>query len=216
MDTTATVDQFYKKPFLSTASFAVAVLLFFLPFFNIKCNETTVKSLSGKDLVFGTSGQLDTGNDLLKQERQAESAGDKSESFIVAILAMVLGVAGAAISFISKGRYTKAIIGLGVAGALLLIILWVQLSSRVSDEANFQSGADMQGLDGMMSISVQITFWFILSVLSFLAAAWFAYKQQQLISAGEVPPAGAPQTPIHNPGDQSFFPPAPSGEKDLG
>lgn len=56
------------------------------------------------------------------------------------------------------------------------------------------------------------------SVASLAVVAVTAYfiisrrRKQQV----ETPPANAPQVPIQNPGDQSEFPAAPSGDKDLG
>lgn len=56
-----------------------------------------------------------------------------------------------------------------------------------------------------------------IACLAMLAAAGYvAVVRSRTRKHKEVPPPGAPQLDVQNPGDQSAFPAAPSGEKDLG
>lgn len=50
------------------------------------------------------------------------------------------------------------------------------------------------------------------SVLAAAAGIFFFLKSR----SKEKPPRRAPQVPVSNPGEQSDFPPAPTGERDLG
>lgn len=223
-------NSFYRTPHLTTISFAVGVLLFFLPFMEIKCNETTLVEMSGLNMVTGAEPKMgsdfdqmakgfDTKNEGTETTNEETKTTAKSEKkgkvYIMAIVALALGVIGVAISFMNKGGYSPVKMIAGAVGAVALIILMFQ----VKGDANTQLAADKKGSDqmaGMMKISVDFTFWFYLCVISYLASAFFSYKQKELVNQAYTPPANAPQINIQNPGDQSDFPAATSGEKDLG
>lgn len=216
-------NNFYRTPHLTTISFAVGVLLFFLPFMEIKCNETTLVQMSGLNMVTGAEPKvgsdfeqmakgLDTKNDGTKTTTKSEKKG---KVYIAAILALALGVIGVAISFMNKGGYNPVKMIAGAVGAVALIILMFQ----VKGDVNEQMTADKKGNDqmaGMMKLSVDFTFWFYLCVISYLASAFFSYKQKDLVNEAYGPPSNAPQINVQNPGDQSEFPAGPTGEKDLG
>jgi hypothetical protein len=216
-------NSFYRTPHLTTISFALGVLLFFLPFMEIKCNETTLVQMSGLNMVTGAEPkvgsdfeQMSKGFDTKNEGTKTATKSDKKgKVYIMAIVALGLGVIGVAISFMNKDGYSPIKMIAGAVGAVALIILMFQ----VKGDANEQMTADKKGSDqmaGMMKLSVDFTFWFYLCVISYLASAFFSYKQKDLVSEGYTPPANAPQINIQNPGDQSDFPAATSGEKDLG
>ncbi len=220
-------NNFYRNPQITTIAYAVGILLFFLPFLEIKCNGSSVAQLSGKDMVFGSSPEL--GKDL---ESFGKNLGDanneikttaKTESkgkvYVAAIVALALGILGLIFSLRKPRPNYAASMLTGAIGALALIVLIIQVKGDINSEMKTQSGTSdpfSSQLSGMMKVSVDITFWFILCVLSYLLAAFVSYKQKQLVNIGEIPSANAPQTPIQNPGDQSEFPAAPTGDKDLG
>ncbi len=49
-----------------------------------------------------------------------------------------------------------------------------------------------------------------------MAATTYLVIKRRTERRGDVPPGGAPQVPINNPGDQSDFPAGPSAEPGLG
>lgn len=223
---TADPNNFYRNPQLTTISFAVGILLFFLPFLEIKCNGTSVAQLRGKDMVFGSSpkvskdlenfGKNPLGNHTINTTAKAEGKG---KVYPVAIIALALGILGLVFS-LQKPRpnYSASMIA-GVAGALALLVLIIQVKGDVNSEMKNEAvGNDpfSNQFSGMLKVSVDMTVWFILCVLSYVAAAFFSYKQKGLVLTGQIPPANAPQLNIQNPGDQSDFPAAPTGDKDLG
>ena len=120
---------------------------------------------------------------------------------------------------------------IGGLGALALIGSWIQVSSYVNENTKTRGGPmpDEQ-FSGMMKVSASPTFWFVLCLLLFLATAYISYQKSKppmaaatapgegasTATVDEKPPQAAPQIRIKNPGDQSEFPSAPEGERDLG
>lgn len=212
----------YRSPDLTTISFAVGILLFFLPFMEIKCGGTTLAQMSGLNMVTGSSPKMNSDfenmargfdkNDgtsvITKKEKQGKS-------YAFAIVALALGAGGVVVSILRKGKDQTIKMILGIAGALSLIALMVQVKADVGDALQSEN-AGSSDFSSMMKVSVHFTAWFFLSVLAYLSAAFFSYQQKQKIAKGDIPPAHAPQLNIENPGDQSEFPAAPTGEKDLG
>jgi hypothetical protein len=222
---TAGTNNFYRNPRLTTISFAVGILLFLLPFLEIRCNGSSVAQLSGKDMVFGSAPKVS--NDL---ENLGKGFGDrdyantnakpqsKGKVYVVAIMALALGIIGLAASLQKpKAIYMAAIVA-GIAGAVALIILIIQVKGDINGEMKTQAGSDAfsNQFSGMLNVSVGITPWFLLCLLSYVAAAFFSYKQRGLVAVTDRPPAAAPQLNIQNPGDQSDFPAAPTTDNGLG
>lgn len=215
-------NNFYRTPHLTTISFAVGILLFFLPFAEIKCNGTRLASLSGTDLVTGGSPNMNSEFENMGRSfgsnnttTRNEASAEKGKMYPLALVALLLGIGGLAFSLIKKGGYNRPAIFLGIVGAVALIILMIQVKSDINTQMKSES-SEMESLSGMMKVSVDFTIWFFLCVLSYLAAAFFSYKQKDTVDLQEQPSASAPQVSIQNPGDQSEFPAAPSGGKDLG
>jgi hypothetical protein len=223
---TADSTNFYRNPRLTTIAFGAGILLFFLPFLEIKCNGSAVAQLSGKDMVFGSAPKVS--NDLenlgkgfgdREYANTNAKTGTKGKVYVAAIIALALGLIGLVAS-LQKPRpnYTATTIA-GIAGAIVLIVLIIQVKGDINAEMKTQAeGTDpfSNQFAGMLKVSVAITPWFILCLLSYIAAAFFGYKQKGQVAISDIPPATAPQLNIQNPGDQSEFPAAPTGGKDLG
>ena len=217
------VNSFYATPRLTTVSFAVGLLLFLLPFAEIKCNGASVAHLSGLNMVTGSApkmaGDLENMTQAFGQYENPNTKinrrEEKGKVYAFAVIALLLGIGGLAVSLTKKAPFNQLEMLLGAAGAVALIVLMMQVKSDVNSQLKNEH-TDVEGFSGMMRVSVDFTAWFFLCVLSFLASAFFSYKQKELTAAGDLPPQAAPQLDINNPGDQSEFPAAPSGEKDLG
>jgi len=218
-------NNFYRTPYLTTISFAAGILLFFLPFVDVKCSGQTVATMSGMNMVTGSSSKnssdmgfdrmanpFDSGKDSTTIKTKTEKDG---KSYMLAVAALALAIGGLIVSVIKKGGYNKLEILLGIAGAISLIALMIQVKSDVGDQIKTQSNSTAN-FNGIADITVDFTIWFFLCLVSYLAAAFFSYKQKDLVNAEAIPPANAPQLDIKNPGDQSDFPAATSGDKNLG
>lgn len=215
----------YKSPYATTITYALGLLLFLLPFFDIKCNAITMAQLSGINMATGSKPSVSRdleklgnnfggkGFDENKDVAKTKSGGD-GHLFITALAALLLGVAGLLFSLLNKGRNARSTMMIGLLGVVALLASWIEIGAYV--KANAKTDANDTGGDfaGMVAISANPTFWFFLCLLCFAASAFIGYKQSNEITTGT--PAGAPQVHIDNPGDQSEFPAAPGDDRNLG
>lgn len=223
MATTNPTD-FYRRPHLTTITFALGLILFLLPFFDIKCNNISMARLSGVDMATGSQPSMsreleDMQNGFPGRNNTLSATGGEGRFFITALIAMLLGVIGVALSLINKGPNQRSLMVVGVLGALALIGSWIQVSSYVRDQAGPPGSINTDSqFSSMVNVSASPTFWFVLCLLCFLAAAYISYQKSKPVAAlaAETPPPSAPQVKVENPGDQSEFPSAPEGERDLG
>ncbi len=205
---------------LSSISFAVAILLFLLPFVEIRCNGQEFATNTGLGLALGmdykTTGQaksmenmLDSENEQLTTTRKTEKQDGKT--YAGALIALLLGVGGLVISFVKKdhGKITAAI---GILAALALLFVMVQLQSDIDGQPKSK---EETMFNQKVDVTASFTPWYWLSVVCFVLAAFLGYrlfKEQE--NRDRVPP-NAPQLDLENPGDQSEFPKAPS-QSELG
>src|SRR3982751_2402530 len=90
----------------SSVTFAVGVILFFMPFIEIKCSSMTIQSVSGMQLATGFKVKSNSDNSLLsgiesKNDFKMESSDNKEGSNIYAALALFFGVLGFILSMMN-------------------------------------------------------------------------------------------------------------------
>ena len=186
----------------STVAFAVAILLFFLPFIDIKCNNMSLQQVSGFQLATGfqmknKSSDSPLSNDFKstdadQQITKTTTGTDKKDPNLFALVAFGLGVLGLLLSF------TKAKTGLGlsmftaVLATAAMIGLMIDIKRKVKIDmpgsGRQNSENDILGLNKLgqevgdkMSISVDFTPWFYVAIIAFIAAAFFCYKRMQMV-----------------------------------
>src|SRR5258705_7373510 len=103
----------------SAVAFAVGVLLFFMPFIDIKCNNMSLQQVSGFQLATGFQMKNNSSNNSflndLKTDKVDEgitkttTKSDKKDPNLFALVALGLGVLGLLLSFTNA----KAAIGGG-------------------------------------------------------------------------------------------------------
>lgn len=180
----------------STVAFAIAVLLFFLPFIDIKCNTISLQTVSGVQLATGFKMKNNSSdnsflNDVKtdsvdKTITKATTSTDDKDPNLYAMIALGLGILGLVLSFTKA----KAAIGVamvtGVASAAAMVGLLLDIKKKVKmDMPDTGSGNDISdGIDKIgktvsdkMNISVDFTPWFYIALIAFLAAAFFCYKR---------------------------------------
>jgi predicted MFS family arabinose efflux permease len=133
--------------------------------------------------------------------------------YVLALLALVLGVAGLGISLSNMRSGPSINLVIGILAALCMIILMFQISADVKGETNKPDR--VSDFTDSVKVTVNYTFWFYLSVCSFLAAAFFSYKHKQLAVVPEEPSKETPQLDLQDRTDQSEFPRAAS-EPEIG
>ena len=185
----------------ASVAFVAGVLLFFMPFIDIKCNNMSLQQVTGFQLATGfqmknnSSGNSylnDLKSPLADQEiTKGTTKTDKKDPNLFAMVALGLGVLGLLLSFTNA----KAGIGLamvtGVLATASLIGLMIDIKKKAkidTPDLGGSSGNDSFGLDKIgkqvndtVNISIDFTPWFYVAVIAFLAAAFFCYKRMQTI-----------------------------------
>lgn len=186
----------------SAIAFVVAVLLFFMPFIDIKCNNMSLQTVSGVQLATGfkmknSSSDNSFLNDLKTDKvdetiTKTATKSDKKDPNLYAMIALGLGVLGLLLSFTNaKAAIGSAMVtGIGSAGALVGLMLDIKkkvkldmpdLSDKTPDNDVGNTidkiGDKMNDLTDKMNISVDFTPWFYVAIVAFLAAAFFSYKR---------------------------------------
>ena len=211
--TSATDNNVFKSKYTSTVAFAVGVLLFLLPFVEVRCNGATVAQNTGIGLATGSDYELGEQMKSMQEtygNKKSEDSGVSNESgklYEFALAALLLGAVGLVLTLVNKRNETINMI-LGGLAAIALVALMLQVQSDIRSK----QGPDPDDqFSKSMKMTAHFTFAYYLAIVSFLAAAFFSYKRRHLALSGdtEVPP-NAPQLDLGNPGDQSDFPKSPT------
>ena len=180
----------------STVAFAVAILLFFMPFVDIKCNGTPLQTVSGIQLATGfkmNNGSENSFMNDIKTDKadegitKATTKTDKKDPNLYGLVALGLGLLGLLLSF----THAKAAIGgamaTGIASAVAMIGMMLDVKKKVKldmPDNGGNAGEIGKGIDDFgksmgdkMNITVDFTPWFYVAIIAFLAAAFFCYKR---------------------------------------
>ncbi len=176
----------------STVAFAIGILLFLLPFSEIKCGGTTLMSKTGLDYAMGKNWKVlgsglggkdfSSGTDDLVSKTKDKKEGN-AQYFIWAALG--LGILGLVFSLTGSrsGSGAGIVTGIISAGALIGFMFDVKkwfndgMAKEAADKT--KDGADSLGLGKMDALQLSFSTWFYISVVAFLAAAFFCYKRMQ-------------------------------------
>lgn len=174
------MDQIKK---LSPAAFAVIIICFFLPFVSITCGGQSVMTLTGIKLI--TGAEYKAQNMFDQQTMMDDTMGMKKEQENIdpqpmALLALLMAVAGAGLSFIRKKMTAIICAVVSVLGAVFLLLLKASLDGDIPSEAE-------------MVVSIEYQFGYWLALLLFIAEAvlqWLSYKDDGgTVTVTELPPA---------------------------
>lgn len=178
----------------ASVAFGIGVLLFFMPFIDIKCNNMTLQTVTGAQLatgfkikgpgsdnsLVGSFEKMDTDNN------QVNRKGEKREANMFALAALGLGVIGLVLSLLDKkGGLTGGVIT-GILGVVALIATLVDVKRKVKmdmpelgNRTRSSGATDFDKLGDSMYIAVDFTPWFYIAVIAFAAGAFFCYKRMQ-------------------------------------
>lgn len=164
--------------FAISVPMALGILLFFLPFFNVKCNGLKLVSASGYHTAVGLEVKPEKDLDFMKGFGERHDLGTRSSNrsfksdkqdpnyFLLAI--MIIGTACAIIAATKLGKRLE----ISFWGALICSCLFVVVQFQVITFTNRPEFSSE-----LIDLSVQCTFWFYLSFLLFALAIYIAYKQ---------------------------------------
>ena len=173
-------------------AFGIAVVLFFMPFIDIKCNSLTLQKVSGAQLATGFKIKSPGSDNTLvgsfekmdKGGSQVRQTGEENDPNIFALLAFGLGIIAFILSLVDKKEAITGGVISGILAAVALIATLIDIKRKVKMElpemgntAKDSGATDFEKLGDSMSIAVDFTAWFYITVIAFAAGAWFCYKR---------------------------------------
>jgi hypothetical protein len=170
----------------ASAAFIIAILLFLLPFAEIKCSNETVAHQTGIGFVMGSEWKA---KGLFDQKDVKKGPGDKplGNSQIISIVILALAIIGLILILLTSNGGAAAVCGLLAAGGLLYFMIDLKnaFNASIKKDATDQvsQGANEAGLDGLSSAFSDVkaslaftpVFWILLVVL--LAASFFSWQR---------------------------------------
>jgi len=184
----------------SGVAFGVAVLLFLLPFAELKCNsksDATKKdgfdfnmgsmfkiTNSGLGLAMGSNWKMGGMGGFMNEKTDSVSEKMKPKPNMYAIAALALGVLGLVFALVINSK-AGGFIGVvaGVLGAAALIGLMFDLKKQIKnpvDRINSTGSDSMDwGVDQLKDITFTVGFtpWFYLAIIAFLTGAFFCFRR---------------------------------------
>jgi hypothetical protein len=168
-----------------SVSFLAGVLLFLMPFVNIKCGDATLKEVRGYELATGFTVQDKKMNQSLfgnmeKEQGVKDTKSEKRDPDMFALAALGLGIIGLIISFKAKSRSIPAAF-MGVLASVALIIMMINIKNDQKLEP--ASNTNNNNVDGFNAnfgndiMRVEFTPWFYITIILFLAAAFFCWRK---------------------------------------
>ena len=164
----------------SSIAFLLAILLFLLPFAEIRCNGTAVASNTGLGIATGTEWKEVVtksifGNEFQNNPSTNESKVQKQDPNIFAIAALALGVIGVLIAFLTPKGGGKFNLFVGALAATSLIAMLIDLRSKAKSDNSIKS-SDLDFNAGVI-VTVDGTGWFYFTIILFILGGVFSYLQ---------------------------------------
>jgi len=175
----------------SGVAFALAILLFALPFSEIKCGSNALTNKSGLNFALGKDWTAagGYGKEFMGKMTSKTTGKKEGNTQIFAIAALGLGVLGLLLCLAgSKAGASGAMVAAVLAAGALIALMfdlkkWFNdlLAKEATEKA--KEGADALGLDKIgdsMNPTLAFTPWFYVAIIAFLAAAFFCYKRMSV------------------------------------
>ena len=166
-----------SRKFFTPVLYLAGVVLFFLPFVDIRCNNVSLQQVTGINLATGFKIKTTANGSLLdnldrsnKDDVVFTKDAEIRDLNAYALVALILGIGGLVITLINfKGREVLGAVT-GVATAVALIGLMADIRSQV--KINLSAKTDI----GNIRLAVDFTPWFYITIAVFLAGAILSYK----------------------------------------
>jgi hypothetical protein len=207
-----TANELFRTRYADSIAYIVGLLLFFLPFVEIKSKPIHIGEMEIKGLSIKAKGiDLVKGNSSGSAGAEVDKNQSSSDTELFAVIAAITGLAAFVVSLLQFKKRWITSLTLGLLAAISMIALYFDIKDSIDDS--------MGGNSGFLSdlgITIGFTIWFYLSLLCFLLGAYLSYHQRGVTgTAYDLAPKNAPQLDLENPGDQSEFPKSAS-ESEIG
>jgi lysylphosphatidylglycerol synthetase-like protein (DUF2156 family) len=178
-----------RSRYTVTVSYAIGVLLFLLPFLNIKCNSVKLASATGLQLVIGKvkneyknskekSGDLkdlidnrkinDDVEDILAGTQGKEKLVQPNYFMLTALGLGIIGIIFSILGFRKRWLFSSITAWISVACFLITLISISFQASELAVDSTF------------LALSIQFTLWFYISFAAYIAAGIFSHKQANI------------------------------------
>lgn len=162
----------------SSLAFLLAIVLFLLPFAEIRCNGTPIANNTGLGIATGSEWkEVITksifGNEFQSKRSAEESKMEQQDPNIFAIAALALGVIGVLIAFLTPkggGRFNLVV---GVLAAVSLMAMLIDLRSKARSDNSVRS-SDLN-FNASAIVTVEGTGWFYFAIILFILGGVFSY-----------------------------------------
>ncbi|MEI9910027.1 MAG: hypothetical protein WDO71_10335 [Bacteroidota bacterium] len=182
----------------SAVTFAIGILLFLLPFAELKCKAPEEKQNSllnlskvsmsftntGLGLAFGSDWKVNMpsmgGLFNNQQDGQWKKDMKPQKPNYYAIVALALAVIGLGLSFTGSRSWIAVSGAAGVLAAGALIGLMIDLNNQSKDlVAETQKTGNSFSMSEGAGFTLNFTPWFYIAVIALAVAAFFSYKRMQ-------------------------------------
>ena len=159
----------FGSPFLSSGAFLVGILLFFMPFLEIKCNTVSVVKITGVNLATGYDIK-GPGNDNTMFGRMESFTGSsetgKREPYEYALVALSFGIAGFLLSLLKGKVGSFSAIIFGIFGFCTMIVMMIDIQRDVKNQGNSVFDTDYP-----LKIEAEFSIWYFLVMFLFAVGA---------------------------------------------
>jgi hypothetical protein len=164
----------------SSIAFLLAILLFLLPFAEIRCNGAAVANNTGLGIATGAEWKEVVtksifGNGFQSDPSTNENKMQKQDPNIFAIAALALGVIGVLVAFLTPKGGGKFNLFVGALAAISLIAMLIDLRSKARSDNSLKSSE--MGFNAGISLTVDGTGWFYFTLILFILGGVFSYLQ---------------------------------------
>lgn len=186
-------ETFFRRRHTVTFSFLAGVLLFFLPFAELRCMDYKIAKNSGWGIASGAQWKSSALNDIQNMQQMMESVSKKQSAEIktgnqmkegpniFAIAALAAGIIGLVASLLPGKKRSLVTMSAGILGVLMLVALFFQLKWQLRSQLSSGRGSSEKGMDIYNKlISLQFTVWFYLAAAAYALAAFFGFKHHRI------------------------------------
>lgn len=186
-------DDFFRKRHTTTVCFVIGLLLFLLPFAELRCGSVTLMSNSGIGIAIGSEWKVAMGGNKYMNRLNSDVKENKAKDALSSGLNIFLLVAIAAVIFgLCSGFFDQkwkhiAVMCAALLSCVMLIAVMIQLNilMRSSLDNGMKDKPDLTENMGNL-IKIRFTIWYYMSLISFGCAAFFAYRHYKLILQDEL------------------------------
>ncbi|MFT3704262.1 MAG: hypothetical protein QM802_17980 [Agriterribacter sp.] len=174
---------FFKRTYFSLVSFCIAVLLFLLPYAEVKCGSAIIKN-SGLGIATGSPWTMsdDNQNEILNKVNDVKPGKEllQYNPNIFALAVLAAGLFGVIIYFTNVNWRSMAAMCAGIIGALMFIAMMVQLRIQIGGLIGRIENVQ-KGISTVAETEIRFTTWYYFSLIAFIGSAFFNYMYDRIV-----------------------------------